>query len=462
MITTSIKDYKNSLELLTQYPSNFMEMNNVIKLSEDANNVSIGIAQNTNHNILEILKQYHKEVNIDFVNISSSELASYISKSDTNNELDTVVRANENDLTRLANDAPIINLVNSILIDGINMDASDIHIEGYKNSVVLRFRVDGILIESEKININLFPSISSRIKIMSNLNIMERRQPQDGRISVTLEGREVDLRISIVPLSGGESIVLRLFVKKDRIISLEDLGYYGNTLKMLNSVIGLPYGLVLITGPTGSGKTTTLNAMLQQINSCEKKIITIEDPVEYTVPGISQIQVNSEIGLDFSTILRRVLRQDPDIIMIGEIRDKQTAELVIRAALTGHLVISTLHTNDASSVIPRLKDLGIPLYLITSVLRASFAQRLVRTLCRHCMGKGCKNCLEKGLKGRIAISEGFLVDEELETLILNDAKLYEINNHLYNKGMLSLYKSGLSAVESGLTTLVEINRVLRQ
>lgn len=460
MVEVNIEDYKTHIKELKQYPTQFIENNSVLKLKEDETVLIIGKTSNTKPNILEQLKSFHQNKELTFVEVNSSELTSYISKSNSINGLDFEENIEENDLNRLANDAPIINLVNSIIIDGINMGASDIHIEGYQNEVVLRYRVDGVLIDSENIKKHLFSPISSRIKIMANLNIMERRQPQDGRISVTLEGKQIDLRISIVPLSGGESIVLRLFIKKNQLITLEDLGYNGENLRILNSVTGLPHGLILITGPTGSGKTTTLNALLQRVNSSEKKIITIEDPVEYSVPGVNQIQVNHDIDLGFSAILRRVLRQDPDIIMIGEIRDQETAELVIRAALTGHLVLSTLHTNDAPSSISRLKDMGIPDYLITSVLKASFAQRLVRTICPDCKGTGCKRCSFKGLRGRIAISEGFIMDVELETLILDGAKPYEIKNHLKKCGMISLYDAGLEVVRKELTTREEVDRIL--
>lgn len=456
----NIKDYKTSIKNLTQYPSKFIDNNNVIKLEENDKNITIGLTSNCKPKVKKLLESYHKNLTIKYISISSRDLRSYQSKNSVFNSVDLDINIEENDLTTLANDAPIINLVNSIIMDGITMEASDIHIEGYQNQVHLRYRIDGVLIDSDNIKKQLFSSISSRIKIMCNLNIMERRLPQDGRIGVNIEGKEIDLRVSIVPLSNGESIVLRLFIKKERVITLEKLGYSGHNLKILNSSIKNPHGLILITGPTGSGKTTTLNALLQQIKSSDKKIITIEDPVEYTIEGVNQIQVNNEIKLGFSDILRRVLRQDPDIIMIGEIRDKETAELVIRAALTGHLVLSTLHTNDAPSAISRLKDLGIPDYLITSVLKVSFAQRLIRTICKNCSGTGCQLCLNRGFKGRIAISEGFIMNDKLESIILNKAKPYEIRNYLKSNGMLPLYEAGKQMVSNKITTIEEVKRVL--
>ncbi|QEN04211.1 type II/IV secretion system protein [Thiospirochaeta perfilievii] len=460
MELVTIEDYKNDIGLLNQYPVKYIKNNGILKLKESESTLIIGTTNRASKQVYTQLDNLHKEKKIIYCRVNSSELTSYLSKSSSINSIYSEKKTELTDLNKLANDAPIINLVNSIIIDGINLGSSDIHIEGYDSEVVLRYRVDGVLVKSENIRKELFSPISSRIKIMANLNIMEKRQPQDGRVSVHLEGVDIDLRISIVPLSTGESIVLRLFVKKNNLVSLEDLGYYGKNLKILKDVINLPYGLILITGPTGSGKTTTLNALLQLLDSSQKKIITIEDPVEYSVPGVNQIQVNNEIDLGFSDILRRVLRQDPDVIMIGEIRDKETAELVIRASLTGHLVLSTLHTNDAASSISRLKDLGVAEYLITSVLKASFAQRLLRTICSKCGGDGCKTCSKTGLKGRIAISEGFVMDETLEALILDNAKPYKIRKHLENSGMKSLYQAGIISANNNKTTMDEVTRVL--
>jgi type II secretory ATPase GspE/PulE/Tfp pilus assembly ATPase PilB-like protein len=469
MNNVSLEDYKDSLKSINQYPIPYILNNNVIKLLEEGNKITVGIIKDSPKPVLDKLKNYHKGKDILFVLINPSELTSFISKSTSNYGIETTLNIRENDLNKLANDAPIINLVNSIIIDGINRGASDIHIEGYLNEVILRYRIDGVLIESEKIKRNLFLSISSRIKIMANLNIMERRLPQDGRCSVTLEDSPVDLRVSIIPLSEGESIVLRLFIKKRELLTLEELGFSSDKIEVFNMLSDLPHGLILITGPTGSGKTTTLNALIQRINCKDKKIITIEDPVENTIPGVNQIQVNHDIDLSFSGILRRVLRQDPDIIMIGEIRDRETAGLVIRAALTGHLVLSTLHTNDAASSLSRLKDLGIPDYLITAVLKASYSQRLIRTLCPLCKKKsvngeyeaiGCQRCSHTGFKGRMAIVEGFILDRAMESFIMDGAKTYEIQNLLAGNGMELLYEAGCKVVQQGLTTSRELKRIL--
>ncbi|OQY36846.1 MAG: hypothetical protein B6229_09310 [Spirochaetaceae bacterium 4572_7] len=461
MIQINLDDYKESLKNLDQYPIQYTRNSGVIKLKEDNKNITIGVLETTKNRTIKQLKELHLEKELHILGIESSQLTSYLSKIGSGLNIENEdENLEENDLNKLANDAPIINLVNSIIIDGINKGASDIHIEGYKDEVALRYRVDGVLINGDRVKRNLFTPLSSRIKIMANLNIMERRQPQDGRCSVQLSDKPVDLRVSIIPLAAGESIVLRLFIKKDKIITLKDLGFDNEKQELLSKTSKLPNGLILITGPTGSGKTTTLNALLQQINSSQKKIITIEDPVEYNIPGVNQIQVNNDIGLNFSTILRRVLRQDPDVIMIGEIRDKETADLAIRAALTGHLVLSTLHTNDAPSTLSRLKDMGIPDYLLTSVLKASFAQRLIRTLCKNCGGNGCSSCSDTGFKGRIALVEGFEMTEDLETLILDGAKPHQIKDYLYKIGMESLYSQGLKAIKLGITSNDEIKRVL--
>jgi len=456
----SLSDYIEELKKLDQYPLQFINKNLILKLKEWDDSIEIGYVYEIKSSLKRDLQHLHKDKKLLFYKINQSELTSYISKLTSGTNPDKYKEIVENDLNKLANDAPIINLVNSIIIDGINKEASDIHIESFESEVKLRYRIDGVLVDSESINKSNYPAISSRIKIMSNLNIMEQRLPQDGRISVILEDNKVDLRVSIVPLASGESIVLRLFVKKSKQITLEDLGYRGVYLDLMNKVIKYPHGLILVTGPTGSGKTTTLNALLQKINSSEKKIITIEDPVEYRVPGVNQIQVNNEIDLTFSSILRRVLRQDPDIIMIGEIRDKETADLVVRAALTGHLVLSTLHTNDSITTLTRLKDLGVPNYLISSVLKASIAQRLVRKICTSCLGSGCYKCSNSGYKGRIVINEGFLIDNKIENMILDNEKPGKIREYLEQKDMISLSESAKYLIQQGITDQKEISRIL--
>lgn len=471
-----------------QYTLEYIENLSVIKLKETEDEISIGLGDIADSTLLGNLKNFHRNKKIVFYEIDKTELASYLGRKlsgeagEGGGEGDIEERIL---LDKLANDAPIINLVNSILLDAIRSGASDIHLEGFSNEALVRFRIDGVLHTMQKIEKQKFPALSSRIKIMSNLNIMERRLPQDGRISVNIGNENIDMRVSIVPISKGESIVLRLFNKKSEVLKLEQLGISQNILVNLRELYKRPHGLILVTGPTGSGKTTTLSALLGEINSEEIKIITIEDPVENVIDGIDQIQTNERIGLTFNSILRRVLRQDPDVVMVGEIRDSETAELSIRAALTGHLVLSTLHTNDAISSISRLKNMGVESFLLAGVLRGTLAQRLVRKLCPNCKEKvlasmterrffqrynqdaewvyaarGCKECNNTGFKGRIAIAELFVTDEELEDMIIRDAVISDIRNYLNKKGMKGIVQDGFDKVLTGLTTITEVERAV--
>lgn len=458
MERVSLEDYKDNLKKITPFPTPYMKKWSLIKLVETEDSITIGHVDKVKDSHKRDLERLHRGKTLKYLLINLSDLNSWLSRNSTSTTEDNDRGFSEHDLNRMANDAPIINLTNAIIIDGINRGASDIHIEQYRNEVHLRYRIDGVLVSDNHIQNSIFPYLSSRIKIMANLNIMERRLPQDGRITVTLEDHPIDLRISIVPLASGESIVMRLFTKKERIVELEELGFVGRNLENLHKAISFPHGLILVTGPTGSGKTTTLNSLLQLLNNSERKIITIEDPVEYTVSGVNQIEVKHEIGLNFSAVLRRVLRQDPDIIMIGEIRDEETAELVVQAAMTGHLVLSTLHTNDSISSVTRLKDLGIDEYLIPSVLRASFAQRLLRKLCTVCYGEGCRECQNLGYKGRTVISEGFIMDENLEEMIIDGAKPLELRGYLKSQGMLDLVECARQKVNSGITDIKEVLR----
>lgn len=459
MNRVSLSEFKEELKSNHHYPVTYMKNLSIIKLKESEDEVIIGHVYRLKHHNRRDLERFHTGKTLRFLWINLSELNAWLSRSYSNSSKTTNTDLSEHDLNRLANDAPVINLTNAIIIDGINRGASDIHIEKYRDELHLRYRIDGVLISDNHLDSTMYPYLSSRIKIMANLNIMEQRKPQDGRISVTLEKQEIDLRISIVPLADGESIVIRLFTKKEQIFGLEDLGFSGSNLQNLYRAISYPFGLILITGPTGSGKTTTLNALLQLLNDNQRKIITIEDPVEYRVGGVNQIEVKHDIGLDFSEILRRVLRQDPDIIMIGEIRDRETAELVVQAAMTGHLVLSTLHTNDAVSSITRLRDLGVENFLIPAVLKASFSQRLLRKLCLSCRGVGCRECHETGYKGRTVISEGFIMDDHLEELILDREKPSQLRKYLKEQGMINLVDSANDKTDLGISDKNEVLRV---
>ena len=390
------------------------------------------------------------------------------------------------DLLDLAHKAPVIKLVNLMIFQAIEKRASDIHIEPLPNKLRIRYRIDGVLYDALNPPRSYHAAIVSRIKVMAGLNIAERRLPQDGRFNIKSREKEVDIRVSVIPVAGGERVVLRL-LDRASLFSLEELGMDKNTYGIINDLIHLPHGIILVTGPTGSGKTTTLYAALSKINSPDKNIITVEDPIEYQLSGIAQIQVKPEIDLTFANGLRSILRHDPDVIMVGEMRDLDTTEIAIRASLTGHLVFSTIHTNDTAGAITRLIDIGIEPYLIASSVRAIIAQRLVRKTCPYCRveykleeegaediikleklgiksdqypkklykGKGCSRCNE-GFLGRIAIFEILLIQEEIEKMIVERKSSRAIKNEAKKKGMQTLRESGIKKVFEGVTTLSEV------
>jgi general secretion pathway protein E len=392
------------------------------------------------------------------------------------------------DLLDETSDAPIIKLVNLLVAGAIKDRASDIHVEPYSGNLKIRYRIDGILYDILSLPRRIQSPLVSRIKIMAKLNIAEKRLPQDGRIEIKIADRLIDIRVSVIPTAFGERVVLRLLDKSANILMLSDLGMHDERIKLLNRLIKSPYGIILVTGPTGSGKTTTLYAALSTINRPEINIITIEDPIEYQMDGVGQIQVNPKIDLTFAAGLRSIVRQDPDVILIGEIRDRETAEIAIQSSLTGHLVFSTLHTNDAASAVTRLIDMGIEPFLVTSSVIAIIAQRLVRVLCPHCkeiykpdkesltnLGldksvlknntfyrkKGCNLCMQTGFHGRTAIFEIMIVDDEIKRLILKTSDANQINELTLKQGMITLQKDGIYKVMSGITTTEEVLRVTR-
>ena len=392
-------------------------------------------------------------------------------------------------LRDLASEAPVIRLVNHIISQALEVKASDIHFEPFRDLLKVRFRIDGVLHDIETVSKRLQPAITSRLKLMAKMNIAEMRLPQDGRIKVREGQREIDIRVSSLPTLFGESVVLRLLNREEVRLELETLGISGDILGDFEKIISRPYGLVLVTGPTGSGKTTTLYGVMNRINAPDKKIITVEDPVEYQLDGINQIQIRPKIGLGFASALRNILRQDPDVILIGEIRDAETAEIAIQSALTGHLVFSTLHTNDAASAITRLQEMGVESYLLSSCLLAVMAQRLVRKICPHCgaaydlppgffeevvqalgvdstqapsevwRGKGCANCANTGFSGRTGIYELIQVDDEIRRLIVKGADSGSILSKAKSLGMRTLRQDGLQKVLAGQTTFEEVMRV---
>jgi general secretion pathway protein E len=393
-----------------------------------------------------------------------------------------------NHLRDMAFEAPVVRLVNLLIDEALAADASDIHIEPFEDSLRVRYRIDGLLYDQEAPPRRLQAALTSRIKIMAELNIAERRLPQDGRIRVTAPGgRRVDIRVSTVPTIHGESIVMRLLDRSSVFLPFDRLGFPPRTAAAFETLIHRPHGILLVTGPTGSGKTTTLYAALDKINRPDLKIITVEDPVEYQLKGVNQIPVRPKIGLSFASGLRHIVRQDPDVIMVGEIRDLETAEIAIQATLTGHLVFSTLHTNDAPSAVTRLQDMGCEPYLVSSVLSGVLAQRLVRRICQACRapdhpdpaellglgvtdpngvelfrGKGCDECRGTGYRGRMGIYELFRITDEARSLIVRKAPAGEIRHHAVDHGMATLREDGWAKACAGLTTVEEILRVTQE
>lgn len=395
------------------------------------------------------------------------------------------------DLASMAKEATVIKLVNLILRQAVQERASDVHVEPFEKTLKVRYRIDGVLHETPPTPRRLQSAIISRLKIMANLDIAERRKPQDGRIKTRIAGREIDIRMSAVPTLYGESVVLRLLDRSAMNYGMEQIGMLPGILHTMEQLIALPHGMILATGPTGSGKTTTLYSALRAAYSTEKKIITIEDPIEYQLDGVNQIQVHPQIGLTFASGLRSILRQDPDIIMVGEIRDAETAEIAVHSALTGHLVFSSLHTNDAAGAVTRLLEMGIDAYLVASSLEAVMAQRLVRTICPQCkvprtdtailleqfagsplaatlgstplyIGRGCEQCKHSGYRGRTGIYELLLMDNAIRPLVMEHAPATDIRAQASQKGMRSLREDGWEKVAQGITTVEEVLRVTRQ
>ncbi|MBI5191995.1 MAG: type IV-A pilus assembly ATPase PilB [Nitrospirae bacterium] len=438
----------------------------------------------TESSILAAMNKYYdtSSVNLQQVLMSmdgADEGLNILAESETEEQVDL------RELKEAVEEAPVVKLVNLILTDAIKKGASDIHIEAYEKRFRVRYRIDGVLYEVMNPPLKLRAALTSRLKIMAELDIAERRLPQDGRIKLRMKDREIDLRVSTLPCLFGEKVVLRILDKGSLSFDLAKLGFEPKAHEDLMKAIHAPYGMVLVTGPTGSGKSTTLYSALQQINEVGVNIMTAEDPVEYNMLGVNQVQMKEEIGLNFAAALRSFLRQDPDIVLVGEIRDYETAEIAVKAALTGHLVLSTLHTNDAPSTITRLLNMGIEPFLVASSLVLIIAQRLVRRICKDCKeeekvipaalidlgfseqdahaivcykGKGCQTCNNTGYKGRVALYEVMLIDEEIKELILEGASATDIRKKAVVNGMKTLRMSGLTKLQEGVTTIEEILR----
>jgi general secretion pathway protein E len=389
---------------------------------------------------------------------------------------------NDEDVLTSENSAPIIKFVNTLFVQALKQNATDIHIEAGEKEGAVRFRIDGVLKKISSVKKNIAVSLINRIKVISNLDISETRIPQDGRTKIMLSKNKIDIRVSILPTYHGEKVVMRLLMKSDNIPTLRELGFSEHTYNKLTMLLKHSYGMILITGPTGSGKSTTLHSFLQQIDHDEKNIITVEDPVEYNSPGINQVQVNEKVGLGFSDALRSILRQDPDVILVGEIRDQKTAQIAVQASMTGHLLLSTLHTNTSIASIYRLVDMGIDAFLVSSTLLGVMAQRLVRKLCVHCKHEivpskedaeyfeldkekffdatGCEKCNHTGYSGRIAIGEIILIDDELKKMIKDKRSEHEIKAYLLNvQGFQTMFDELKKLLASGETSFKEALRI---
>jgi general secretion pathway protein E len=473
----------------------FLENNHILPLELKNNVLKIAVGDPTNTEAIESLKDAY-EYDISVVLARKSEVVKHLKllhgsrsavmqrliEGTAEDELSGTDMTGEiSHLKDLAQEKGIIQLVNLIMENAVKDRASDIHVEPGEISVRVRYRIDGVLYEKETLPARMYSAVSSRIKLLSQMNIAERRLPQDGRIKATFAGKTIDIRVSTIPTIYGESVVMRLLDKETSFITLEEIGFDRVLLDIYEDVIKKPYGMILITGPTGSGKSTTLYASLAKINSTEKKIITVEEPVEYLMQGITQIQVRPKIGLTFANGLRHIVRQDPDVIMVGEIRDMETAGISIHAALTGHLLFSTLHTNDAPGAITRLMDMGVENYLVASTLICVIAQRLVRRICQHCKvkqdvsvdilkkfessvtevwaGSGCDYCSGTGYRGRIGIFEVLPVEDEIRELIMRHATVKEIKDKAISLGMRTLRQDGIEKVKKGITTIDEVLRV---
>jgi type IV pilus assembly protein PilB len=490
--------------VLKLIPKEVVVRHQVIPVNRAGNTLIVAMADPSNIYAVDDLK-FVTNLNIEVVVASEAAIADAIERYFTSNvsfedvmldfsaededfEIEDDVEEDVNvlDLEKSAGDAPVVKLVNLILLDAIRKNASDIHIEPYEKQLRIRYRIDGVLYEVMKPPMKLKHAITSRVKIMSNLDIAERRLPQDGRIKLKLgRGKEMDFRVSVCPVMWGEKIVLRLLDKSNLQLDMTKLGFDADVLVGFKTALANPYGMILITGPTGSGKTTTLYSALSELNKSTVNISTAEDPVEFNLFGINQVQQHEDIGLNFSATLRSFLRQDPDIIMVGEIRDFETAEIAIKAALTGHLVISTLHTNDAPSTISRLLNMGVEPFLVASAVNLIGAQRLVRKNCADCVapfeipeqalidlgvpqdklstvapqkGVGCRTCNGSGYKGRIALYEILIMQEELREFILNGASTLELKREAVRLGMDTLRMAGIKKLAAGMTTIDEIVR----
>lgn len=490
-------------DLVTRLPINYAKKNEVVPLRKEDGFIVVAMADPGNYSVIDDLRlmfnapikpviassyEIMNAINVAYNKTTTSGEEAMSELDESMSEIDTDFNEPV-DLLDASDEAPIIRLVNALLFRAVKQKASDIHIEPFEKELVVRFRIDGILYDIMHPPKRAQNAIISRIKIMANLNIAEKRLPQDGRIRLKIAGKDIDIRVSTVPTAFGESVVMRLLDRSSVLLELEQLGLWGRNLELMDKLIHSRHGIILVTGPTGSGKSTTLYAALAKLNSKELKILTIEDPIEYQLPGINQVQVNPKIDLTFATGLRAFLRHDPDVIMVGEIRDKETAEIAIQASLTGHLVLSTLHTNDAPSSVTRLIDMGIEPFLVSSSVIGIIAQRLVRTVCKECAKKytptekeleqiglslsdigsrqilkatGCPACLETGYAGRTGIHEFMIMDDDIRVEIMKGSDASVLKRVAVRNGMLTLRQDAARKVLEGITTIEEVLRVTQE
>ncbi len=485
--------YDIDLKIATKAPLNQLKKYRVLPLKESEINILAAISDPIDIAAQEAAQRLFPKKPIKFVLSSKLQIENFLNKLELNENIKEFINEIRQDLQQgganrneLEESSAVLRLIEAILKTAILSRASDIHIEPTENNCVVRTRIDGILNEKFIFDKDIYPPLSSRLKLMANLDIAEKRKPQDGRFSETILGKEYDFRISTLPIVSGESIVMRILDKSKAMIPLEEAGMSAYNFEIFTKALKTPYGIILVTGPTGSGKSTTLYGALNMLRSVEKKIITVEDPVEYQINLVQQAQVNPKIGFTFASALRSILRQDPDIIMIGEIRDEETIRIAVQAALTGHLVLSTLHTNDAISAINRMIDMGIEPYLVSGALIAIEAQRLVRKICPYCKietelqpsiyneikpylpqsykffkGKGCKHCDFTGYSGREMISEVFKVDEEIARMIAKEESKEKIYQKALEKGFKSMLVDGINKAIEGSTSVEEVLRVTR-
>ena len=476
-------------EIVKEVPADIAKKYGVVPVVADDMAITVALSDPMGYDAIDSLRYVLHGRDVEAVVSPKSEVMAAMKKlyegGDDGADVQTRDEFADLNADATGDDAPVVKLATMLIVNGIKMKASDIHLEPMEKEFRVRYRIDGALRKMDSPPKRLQGAIISRIKIMSKMKISEKRVPQDGRIQINVGGKDLDLRVSTVPTNHGESIVMRVLDKSNLALGLPQLGFLSDDQTTFERLIKLPDGVVLVTGPTGSGKTTTLYACLGQINTPDKKLITVEDPVEYQMGGINQVQVNKDVGLDFSAALRSILRQAPNIVMIGEIRDAETADIAMEAALTGHLVFSTLHTNDAPSAVTRLLDIGVKPFLVASALRAAMAQRLVRAICEQCReaytptdrelkmlgqfsstlpdkmyhGAGCDRCGKSGYKGRKGIFEIFKVDDTIQRLIFDHAPATLLRQRAREMGMRTLREDGMLKVANGMTSLSEILRV---